>query len=63
MWTMNSIEGTVAHILFTNDENAYAVAKIMSSEDNSIFTITGSIAGIQVGEYIICTGDWKNDKK
>jgi exodeoxyribonuclease V alpha subunit len=60
---MVSIEGTVAHILFANDENAYAVAKIMSSEDNSIFTITGSIAGIQIGEYVICNGDWKNDKK
>ena len=51
------ISGTIAAILFQNQENGYAVIKL-DSEDGSVITVVGTIPVPIVGERLIITGRW-----
>ena len=60
---METITGSLVHIIFRNEENGYTVARLKSDADNNQHMITGLMMGVQSGEKLICRGNWKNDKK
>lgn len=51
------ISGTIAAVLFQNQENGYAVIKL-DSEDGTLITVVGTIPMPIVGERLIITGRW-----
>lgn len=53
---MESFQGVITDIIFSNETNGYTVARIKS--DDYVEVITGIIPGISAGENIEVTGDW-----
>ena len=51
------ISGTIAAVLFQNQENGYAVLKL-DSEDGAKITVVGTVPVPIVGERLIITGKW-----
>ncbi|MGI6181241.1 MAG: ATP-dependent RecD-like DNA helicase [Agathobaculum sp.] len=51
------IRGTVEQIVFYNQENGYAVLRLLS-EDGAEVTATGTFPNIGLGEQVILTGGW-----
>lgn len=51
------ISGTIAAILFQNQENGYAVIKL-DAEEGALVTVVGTIPVPVVGERLIVTGKW-----
>ena len=60
---METLEGSLVHVIFRNEENGYTVARLKSNADNSQHMITGLMMGVQSGERLICRGNWKTDRK
>ncbi len=56
---MLEIEGIVEDIIFSNDENGYAVCEIMQSTEGSI-TAVGYIPFIHEGDMLRLSGEWIN---
>ena len=54
------IEGVVEDIIFRNEDNGYTVADLDSGE--VLNTIVGNFLIINVGENIVCRGDFKHSK-
>jgi exodeoxyribonuclease V alpha subunit len=52
------LQGTVERILYRNEENGYAVAKIKPNKSSNLVTITGILAGVNIGEYLQMQGQW-----
>lgn len=53
------ISGTIAAVVFQNQENGYAVIKL-DSEDGGLVTVVGTIPAPVAGERLIVTGKWAN---
>lgn len=51
------ISGTIAAVIFKNQENGYAVIRL-NSEDGSVVTVVGIIPTPVAGERLIVTGKW-----
>lgn len=51
------ISGTIAAVVFQNQENGYAVIKLQS-EDGALITVVGTIPVPAAGERLIVTGKW-----
>lgn len=51
------ISGTIAAVVFENQENGYAVIKL-NSEEGSLITVVGTIPVPVAGERLIVTGKW-----
>ena len=51
------ISGTVAEVVFQNQENGYAVIKL-DSEEGGLITVVGTIPVPVAGERLIVTGKW-----
>ena len=51
------ISGTVAAVVFQNQENGYAVIKL-DSEEGGLITVVGTIPVPVAGERLIVTGKW-----
>jgi len=60
---LETISGSVVHIVFRNEDNGYTVARLKSDYDANQILITGLMMGIQAGEKLLCRGNWKNDRK
>lgn len=60
---MEKIEGSIEHISFRNEENGFTVAKMLEVGKLTSTVVVGVMMGVQVGEVLICTGLWKNDKR
>lgn len=58
---MQEIQGIVDDILYQNEENGYAVAKLKVKND--IITVVGSIPFIIEGQNLKVTGEWVTHKK
>lgn len=52
------IRGTVQQIVFYNEENGYAVLRLVSEEDGGEVTATGTFPNIGLGEQVLLTGFW-----
>ena len=53
------ISGTIAAVVFQNQENGYAVIKL-ASEEGSLITVVGIIPVAVAGERLIVTGHWSS---
>lgn len=51
------ISGTIAAVVFQNQENGYAVIKL-DSEDGAVITVVGTIPAPIAGEHLLITGKW-----
>ena len=51
------ISGTIAAVVFENQENGYAVIRL-DSEDGAVITVVGTIPAPVAGERLIVTGKW-----
>ncbi|MDC0230655.1 ATP-dependent RecD-like DNA helicase [Aureispira] len=60
---MEKIEGCLEHIIYKNEDNGYTVAKMLQMGESKMITIVGCMMGVQVGETLICSGNWHTDKK
>ena len=58
---MNSctIDGTISHVIFQNEENGYAVLSLVTGDGEAV-TVVGSIPCAAPGEDLIVTGRWVN---
>lgn len=53
------ISGVVESVIFRNDDNGYAVLKLLAEDGNEIIAV-GCIPFAGVGEYIEASGGWTN---
>ena len=54
-----TIDGTVSHVIFQNEENGYTVLRLVTSDGEAV-TVVGSIPCAAPGEDLIVTGRWVN---
>ena len=52
-----SLEGTVEHIVYQNNENGYTVCDLASA-DNEMITLVGMMPFLNEGEMISAVGEW-----
>ncbi len=60
---MQSLEGEVTHIVFSNPENGFVIARISSGEHPGQVTIVGSLGQLVPGEHVKLSGIWHNDQR
>lgn len=60
---MEELFGTVDSIVFAEEENGFAIARIKEQKKKEPTTILGPMPGLQVGETIRCKGVWKMHPK
>ena len=54
-----TIDGTISHVIFQNEENGYTVLRLVTSDGEAV-TVVGSIPCAAPGEDLIVTGRWVN---
>lgn len=52
-----TIDGTILHTIFTNEENGYTVLRLTTT-DGEVVTVVGTIPCAAPGENLIVTGHW-----
>lgn len=52
-----TIDGTISHIIFTNEENGYTVLRLVTT-DGELLTVVGTIPCAAPGENLIISGRW-----
>ena len=62
---LETIEGTVERIIYSNDENHYTVAQLMpeARHRSEPVTIVGNLAALNVGETVRAQGRWTTHKQ
>ncbi|HUJ11688.1 MAG TPA: ATP-dependent RecD-like DNA helicase [Verrucomicrobiae bacterium] len=62
---LESIEGTLERIIYSNEENHYTVAQLLPEGRHraELITITGNLAAINEGETVKALGRWVNHKQ
>lgn len=58
-----TLEGVLERIVFTNEENAWTVARLTVQGNRDLVTAVGNLLGVQPGENLRLTGAWINDPK
>ncbi len=57
-----SIEGSIEHVIYSNEENGYSICD-MAASDDEIITIVGIIPLVSVGDNIVVYGRWIHNPK
>ena len=57
--TQEILHGTVAAVLFQNQENGYTVVRFTTEEQVTI-TVVGTIPLCKPGEHLVITGHWES---
>jgi len=60
---VETIEGSLEHITFCNEENGYSVVRVHVSGRREPVTAVGNLLGVQPGEFLRLVGRWTNNKK
>lgn len=63
MGEQKTIEGTVAKVVFVNEENGYTVARLEVERGRDPVTIVGNLAALTEGELLRCHGEWVTDRR
>ena len=53
---MNTFEGIITEIIYSNADNGYAVCEFLSADEN--FTITGCLPFVSIGDKLRVTGEF-----
>lgn len=59
MQELDAYQGTVEEVIYSNDDNGYAVFEL-DANDTGIITCVGYIPYIKVGEILVVSGKWTN---
>ncbi|HUJ72994.1 MAG TPA: ATP-dependent RecD-like DNA helicase [Verrucomicrobiae bacterium] len=63
---LETIEGTLERVIYSNEENHYAVAQLLpegGARRTEPVTIVGNLAALNVGETVRAQGHWVNHKQ
>ena len=58
-----TIEGVLTHVVYSNEENSYTVAKLKLVDEYKVVTVVGNLYGVSTGETLRLTGEWTTHKK
>jgi len=58
-----TVEGVLERIVFSNEENAWTVARLTVAGQRDLVTAVGNLLGVQPGENLRLTGAWIQDPK
>jgi exodeoxyribonuclease V alpha subunit len=58
-----TLEGTLARILFSNEETAWSVVRLAVAGEDEEVTAVGNLLGVREGEQLRLTGKWIDDRK
>jgi exodeoxyribonuclease V alpha subunit len=58
-----TVEGVLERIVFSNEENAWTVARLTVPGQRDLVTAVGNLLGVQPGENLRLTGAWIQDPK
>ena len=53
------ISGSVAAVVFQNEENGYTVLRL-NSDGGETITVVGTVPMVTLGERLVITGKWGN---
>ena len=56
------LQGSVEHVIYSNEENGYTVADF-GTDDDDLITITGIMPYVNEGDSLIIIGEWKHNQK
>ncbi len=56
------LEGSIEHVIYSNDENGYAICD-MATLDDEIITIVGIIPMVNAGDNMVIYGKWVHNAK
>ena len=56
------LQGSVEHVIYTNEENGYTVIDF-GTDDDDLITITGILPYVSEGDSLIVYGEWKHNQK
>jgi exodeoxyribonuclease V alpha subunit len=57
--TQDTLNGTVTHIVFTQPDNGFTVARLSKEGSTEEVVIVGTMPSLQPGECLTCLGTWK----
>lgn len=57
-----TVEGVVERVVYTNEENAWSVIRVVDAEKRLI-TVVGNLLGVQPGETVRVHGEWVQDRR
>ncbi|MFW6216794.1 MAG: ATP-dependent RecD-like DNA helicase [Desulfohalobiaceae bacterium] len=60
---LESLQGQIERVTYTNEENAYTVAKVKVSGYRDLVTVIGNIPSPQAGQILKMKGEWANHPK
>ena len=58
-----TLEGVLERVVFSNEENAWSVVRLMVPGRQDLVTAVGNLLGIQPGENLRLAGEWIDDPK
>jgi len=58
-----SLEGVLERVVFTNEESAWSVVRLIVPGRQDLVTAVGNLLGIQPGENLRLAGEWIDDPK
>jgi exodeoxyribonuclease V alpha subunit len=58
-----TFEGTLERVVYQNEENGWSVVKIAVPGRYEHLTAVGNLLGLQIGENLRVTGEWKKDPR
>ncbi|MEM7164505.1 MAG: ATP-dependent RecD-like DNA helicase [Planctomycetota bacterium] len=60
--TGGTVEGVVERVVFSNEESAWSVVRLLTSDQRTI-TVVGNLLGVQPGESLRVQGEWVQDRR
>jgi len=59
---LDGLSGQVEHVTFHNEENGFAILKVLVPRKKDLVTVVGTVAAIHPGEWITAEGRWIQDR-
>ena len=60
--SLQKLEGSIEHVIYSNEENGYAICD-MAVADDEIVTIVGTLPMIAAGDNLVVYGQWTHNPK
>lgn len=57
------MSGLIERVTYFNEENGYAVLKVMVQGQRDLVTAVGSLPSVSAGEWLTAQGDWVQDRQ
>lgn len=57
------LEGTVERVVYASEENGWSVVRLARTEGEEPVTAVGKLLGVQPGECLRLSGEWRNDPR